>query len=225
MATRNSTRRGSRPEHAAFMKAYWTPERRQAHSERITQRWQDLDYRRAQSEHVKQRWQNPDYRRAKLESLSASMKARWKADRDRELMFVRKFWKTLSPEAKKQRATHLRTYPAASGARHGNWKGGRYIRRDGYVLVRVDSGGYLLEHRVIAARVMGRPLKPHEVVHHRNGRRDDNRSENMIICTAGYHSWLERQAEWRNNPEKVSRDRRKAQLASTAARVRNRTRQ
>ena len=50
---------------------------------------------------------------------------------------------------------------------------------------------YVLEHRVIVARSIGRPLERWEIVHHKNHMRRDNRIENLEIKTCA----LEHMAE------------------------------
>lgn len=48
--------------------------------------------------------------------------------------------------------------------------------------------GYILEHRFVMAESIGRPLRNDEVVHHRNGDKQDNRLENLQILSHAEHS-------------------------------------
>ena len=53
----------------------------------------------------------------------------------------------------------------------------------GYPMVyEPDTKRLILEHRLIAARVLGRPLKGLEVVHHINGIPWDNHPDNLLVC-------------------------------------------
>ena len=62
----------------------------------------------------------------------------------------------------------------------------RFIRSDGYASVKRD-GKWVLEHRVIMERILGRPLERGEQVHHRNEDRADNREENLELVTVSGH--------------------------------------
>ncbi len=85
------------------------------------------------------------------------------------------------------------TETAARGDRMANWKGGRKKHSAGYVEVlakghpRATSRGYVCEHILVAEKILGRYLKPFEVVHHKNEIKDDNRPENLQVMTKRDH--------------------------------------
>ena len=84
------------------------------------------------------------------------------------------------------------------GEKNPDWKGGRYIEPGkGYVMVRnpghprARQNGYVLEHILVAEEMLGRPLKPGEVVHHRNEKMADNRPENLEVYESNVAHRLE----------------------------------
>ena len=75
---------------------------------------------------------------------------------------------------------------------HGkNYKGGRVKTSGGYIGLMLsvsdplrcmaDSLGYVLEHRLVMALALNRPLTSNETVHHLNGNKTDNRLDNLQL--------------------------------------------
>lgn len=79
-----------------------------------------------------------------------------------------------------------------SGKERWNWKG-KTTNKLGYVLIykpnhpHAMKSGYVLEHRLVMEKKLGRYLKRNEIVHHINFNKGDNRIKNLQLTNKKEH--------------------------------------
>jgi hypothetical protein len=93
----------------------------------------------------------------------------------------------------KHRKNLSKNHHNVSGKNNPNWNGGRrkalgywLIWKPNHPFARKD--GYICEHRLVMEKKLGRYLKPSEYIHHKNGKKDDNREKNLeLFFNPGNH--------------------------------------
>lgn len=95
------------------------------------------------------------------------------------------------------------------GKDNNMWKGGRRKILQGYIIIHqpehpfAAQKGYVMEHRLIMEKHIGRYLKKGEVVHHINNILDDNRMDNLMLFPNNtahiqYHKEMRRKNDTKN---------------------------
>jgi hypothetical protein len=60
-------------------------------------------------------------------------------------------------------------------------RGGGSLKSDGYHVTKIAGRGQVPTHRIVMEQILDRPLEAWETVHHKNGRRADNRPDNLEL--------------------------------------------
>lgn len=82
------------------------------------------------------------------------------------------------------RVRHHRPMLGRAGVDSPTWRGGRKVRTDGYIALTVAPGTAELEHRLVMAEHLGRPLVSGEVVHHIDRNRANNAVDNLRLYSS-----------------------------------------
>jgi hypothetical protein len=99
---------------------------------------------------------------------------------------------------KQSEESRRKKHEAHKGEKGSNWRGGRKkFYKSGYIGILDpntkfgEKTRYILEHRLVMEKHLGRKLLKKEIVHHKNGITDDNRIENLeLIGSIGEHQTL-----------------------------------
>jgi hypothetical protein len=122
-----------------------------------------------------------------------------------------------------------------AGESNHMWRGGRIsVGKKGYIMLLLQPGSfyfsmadtknYVYEHRLVMAQHLGRCLHTFESVHHKNGKRADNRIENLELSQKGAHSKMHNKG-YQDGYQKGLLDGRNKQIQELKELIENQTKQ
>jgi hypothetical protein len=100
------------------------------------------------------------------------------------------------PSSKRQFCSFKCAKTFLIGEKHPSWTGGRNVDERGYIRVNVGPGRVRHEHRVVMEKLLKRPLRRGEVVHHRDGKKGNNKPSNLQLMKAEAHKSLHANERW-----------------------------
>lgn len=98
--------------------------------------------------------------------------------------------------SRSQAYDYRQKYCSRECARMGQVKVDGVVDKNGYRVIWADGKKYNFEHRIVMERHIGRPLKSHETVHHKDGNRQNNAIENLEL-------WSSRHGKGQRVSEKI----------------------
>ena len=91
---------------------------------------------------------------------------------------------------------------ARKGDKNGKWKGGHYKMSNGYVVVlspdhkRASKSGYVMRSILVWEKANSKQLPDGWIIHHKNGRKDDDRPENLEAKPESEHKSFHARKSW-----------------------------
>jgi len=101
----------------------------------------------------------------------------------------------LEARARPARQQHITQFHG-KGASNPRWKGGITVSSKGYVYIfrpthpRASKTGYVKRANLVVEEMLGRSLVLSELVHHKNGVKNDDRPENLEVMSSAQHTKL-----------------------------------
>ena len=85
------------------------------------------------------------------------------------------------------------------GDKSPKWKGGKGNHSGGYLTTRIGEGVYVLTHRLVYEKHLGRKLGDDEHVHHIDGNKSNNDIKNLQLMSKSEHQSFHAKKSYENH--------------------------